>query len=107
MISLGTHITTIRFLSKDRLIVVYSSNKFLIHDVTTQKIKEIAYPENYLTRFNRVYGCVELSANKFLLYTHYTTILVNLDKEVPAQAQILQDHPFEAGETWMDKVKAF
>lgn len=34
-------------------------------------------------------------------------ITVNLDKHVPKESTILNDHPKEIGDSWMDKVKEY
>lgn len=95
--------------SGDRLLVAYSNNKFHLHNTSTnQLVKEVAnirWPQNYLNRYNRIYGVVQLTDSQFILYTHFTIIRIDLEQEVPESSLILDDHPHEVGDSWGERIK--
>ena len=88
--------TCVQLLSKNRLIICYPSNKFLVHNLVDGTLvassQKQAYPTNYLSRFNRIYGAFELQG-KIVLYTHYTYISIDLEDKVPKMCRIESDKP--------------
>lgn len=83
-----------QILTHNRLLVCYDSNKFLIHNMSTNNLVQFSksilksFPVNYLSRYNRIYGCLEVNQNKLLLYTHYTYIKVDMEIGVPEFSKI-------------------
>uniref|UniRef100_A0A7S3NBF1 Uncharacterized protein n=2 Tax=Euplotes harpa TaxID=151035 RepID=A0A7S3NBF1_9SPIT len=51
------------------------------------------FPSNYLSHFNRIYGAVELSPTRLLLYTHFTNIIVDMEAKIPEFCKISKNHP--------------
>ena len=52
------------------------------------------FPANFLNRFNRLVGIVQVNPSKYILYTNYTYIVLYLDQDVPAtEVAIVQNHP--------------
>lgn len=105
---------------QDKLIVAYDSNKILVFDLLNHKLHDWSrrnppstFPPNFLNRFNRIVGLTCISPSKYLLYTHYTYILLDLLQDVPAdEVQIVQNHPGKSiGEkslsarSWFDNLK--
>ena len=97
--SKNIYVTMMQMLSKDRLIVCYDSNKFLIHDLADKTLSKYSkqhmksFPINYLNQYNRIYGVVELSESKLVLYTHFTHIMVDLNAKIPEHSKIVKNHP--------------
>lgn len=56
LISLEPYLTMLKFLTPTKLIASFSSNKFLIFDLTKGTLDEASrkmeFPENYLSRYN-------------------------------------------------------
>lgn len=101
-VSLGTkdiYITMSKMLSGNRLLVCYDSNKFLIHDMDSKTLSKYSkqnlksFPVNFLNNYNRIYGVVELSDTKLLLYTHFSYILVDLEAKIPEYSKLIKNHP--------------
>jgi len=92
-------VTLTEMLSNNRLIVCYDNNKFLIHDLKSKNLVKFTkknmknFPINYLNQYNRIYGVVEIEKNKLLLYTHFTSISVDLDAKIPEYSKIIKNHP--------------
>jgi len=75
---------------QDKLIVAYDSNKILVYDLLNHKLHDWSrrnppsnFPSNFLNRFNRIIGITSISLTKYILYTHYTYILLDLQQDVP------------------------
>ena len=89
------HVIFTKLMSNNRLLVCYDSNKFLIHDLDKKSLTKFSkqnlkkFPINYLTRYNRIYGCFELSESKFVLYTHFNYILIDTESKVPEYCKII------------------
>lgn len=90
-------VTLLKNLSSNRLLAVYDTNKFLIHDLTKNCLTDFSkknlkkFPRNFLSQFNRIYECVELTETQLLLYTHFTTIFVDLKAKVPEFSSIAKE----------------
>ena len=91
-------VTLTKLLTSDRLIVWYDSNKFLIHNLKDRELSKYSkqnlksFPSNYLNHFNRIYGVVEISESKFILYTHYTHTFIDLNEKIPEISKVLKNH---------------
>jgi hypothetical protein len=102
----------------DKLLVVYDTNQIVVFDTINRKLHEWSIenmnklPANYLRRYNRVIGVVQLSSTKFILWTNYTYAVLDLKLELPAESQILDDHPNNSlqakhleADGWFDMLK--
>lgn len=102
----------------DKLLVVYDTNQIVVFDTINRKLNEWSIenmnklPANYLRRYNRVIGVVQLSSTKFILWTNYTYAVLDLKLDLPAESQILADHPNNSlqakhleADGWFDTLK--
>jgi hypothetical protein len=85
---------------QDKLIIAYDTNKILVLDLLNKRIHDWSrknpadkFPMNFLNRYNRIVGITQVSSTKYLLYTHYTYAVLDLTQEVPAEIEIIQNHP--------------
>ena len=69
-------------------------------------------PSNFANRFNRISGIVQVGQNKYILYTNYTYIVLDLSKDVPKEIDIIQNHPGKSVEersiqadSWFETLK--
>ena len=69
-------------------------------------------PRNFLNRYNKYAGVIQLSDLKYLLYTTYTFCVLDLSAEVPESVEMVQNHPTRTtegkhlvAETWFDNLK--
>ena len=103
---------------QDKLLVCYDSNRLALFDLLNHRLhdwskKNAELPPNFLNRFNRIVGITQLTPKKYLLWTHYTYITLNLALEVPSkEATIIQNHPGKSLEerslvakSWFDSLK--
>ena len=91
------YITKISF-SKDnkKIITIDENNLIFFIDLKTKKfdqwtndrIRNEDYPINYIKWYNRIFGICVLSSNKYILYTDYNYILLDLSLEMPKQCII-------------------
>ena len=63
-----------------------SSKKF--DEWTNQRIKKEDYPLNYKKWYNKIFGICPITSEKYILYTDYNYISVDLKKELPPQSII-------------------
>lgn len=104
----------------DKIVFVHDSNKISILDVVNRRLhpwmKQQAnrFPANWLNRYNRLVGINQLTQNKFLVWSHYTYAVLDMNLPLPEnEVMIIQDHPrktFEGkhqeSETqWADMIK--
>ena len=91
------YITKISFNSKNsNIITIDEDNLIYLIDLKTKKfdqwtnnrIKNEDYPLNYIKWYNRIFGICVLGLNKYLLYTDYNYILLDLTLEIPKQCII-------------------
>lgn len=104
---------------QDKLVVCYDSNKVQVFDLLNKKIHDWSkrnmdkFPQNFLNRFNRFVGITAVSTTKYILYTNYTYIVLDLTQDVPSgEVSIIQNHPGKSVEekslsakTWFDNLK--
>lgn len=104
---------------QDKLIVCYDSNKIAVFDLLNFRMHEWSrrnldkFPQNFLNRFNRIVGITPINATKFILYTNYTYIILDLTQDVPSdEVNIIQNHPGKsveekslAAKSWFDNLK--
>lgn len=102
----------------DKLLLSYDSNKIVIFDLINRKLHDWTVtnlskiPKNFLTRYNRTVGVSQLSDRKYLLWSNYTYSVLDLAVEMPAEVQIVMDHPNSTiqgkhrdSESWAELVK--
>ena len=91
------YITKISFNSENsKIIIIDENNLIYLIDLKTKKfdqwtnnrIKNEDYPLNYIKWYNRIFGICVLGLNKYLLYTDYNYILLDLTLEIPKQCII-------------------
>jgi hypothetical protein len=69
----------------------------LIHDLNKKALTKFSksvikkFPINYLTRYNRIYGMLELDESRFLLYTHFNHIMVDTEQKVPEYSKVISN----------------
>jgi hypothetical protein len=68
----------------DKLVIAYDSNKILVLDTINRKLHQWSLdninklPENYLRRYNRILGIVQLTTHKYILWSNYTYCVLDL-----------------------------
>ena len=83
----------------DKLLVGYDSNQIAVFDLLNKQIHPWtqsnlnSLPRNFLNRYNKFAGVIQLSDSKYLLYTSYTFCTLDLAQQVPAQVEMVQNHP--------------
>ena len=91
------YITKISFsLDNSKIITIDENNKIYLIDLKTKKfdqwtndrIKNEDYPLNYIKWYNRIFGICSLDTNRYILYTDYNYILLDLTLEIPNQCII-------------------
>ena len=91
------YITKISFnLDSSKIITIDENNLVYIIDLNTKKfdewtnerIKKEDYPINYIKWYNKIFGICVLGLNRFILYTDYNYILLDLTNEIPKQCII-------------------
>ena len=91
------YITKISFsLDNSKIITIDENNKIYLIDLNTKKfdqwtndrIKKEDYPLNYIKWYNRIFGICELGTDRYILYTDYNYILLDLTLEIPNQCII-------------------
>ena len=104
---------------QDKLILAYDSNKLLVLDLLNKRIHDWSkrnsadrLPANFLNRYNRIVGITQITPGKYILYTHYTYIVLDLTQDVPHEVEISQNHPGKNVEersiqakSWFDNLK--
>lgn len=85
--------TCIKCFENSKAFVVGDDNKVFIYDLahkvldTWTRNQGRNLPINYLDRFNRVYDMVQINPHKYILYTHYTFIVLDTDQPMPKYAR--------------------
>jgi len=103
---------------QDKLVVCYDTNQVTVFDLINKRVhdwskRNATLPANFLNRFNRIVGVTQVSPKKYLLWTHYTYITLNLALDVPQkEAAIIQNHPGKsleerslAAKSWFESLK--
>ena len=73
----------------EKLLIAYSSNKIRIFDIMNKCLhpwsrkNDELFPQNFLSRYNRLIGATSLSNTKFLFYSNYTYSILDLTKDLP------------------------
>ena len=69
-------------------------------------------PQNFLNRYNKFAGVIQLNEQKYLLYTSYTFCVLDLTQQVPEVVDMVPNHPTKTQEgqqlnaqTWHDNLK--
>ena len=92
-----SYITKIKTsIDKNNIITIDENNLIYIINLKTKKFNEWTnqrilhedYPLNYLKWYNKIFGICPLNTNKFILFTDYNYITVDLNKEIPQQCII-------------------
>ncbi len=102
----------------DKLLVGYDSNRLAIFDLLNRQVhpwtnKNLnAMPKNFLNRYNKFVGAIQLNEHKYILYTSYTFCVLDLTAMVPEAVEMVQNHPSKTSEgkqlvaeTWFDNLK--
>ena len=91
------YISKISFsLDNSKIITIDENNKIYLIDLNTKKfdqwtndrIKKEDYPLNYIKWYNRIFGICALGTDRYILYTDYNYILLDLTLEIPNQCII-------------------
>ena len=89
------YITKIKFVENNNKIITIDENNliYIIDEQTekftkwtNQRIEKNDYPENYLKWYNKIFGICPIEKDKFLLYTDYNYIKIDLTKEIPKES---------------------
>ena len=83
-------------LDNSKFITIDENNKIYLIDLNTKKfdqwtndrIKKEDYPLNYIKWYNRIFGICALGTDRYILYTDYNYILLDLTLEIPNQCII-------------------
>jgi len=81
--------TCLKSFEDSKAIIIGDNNEIFIYDLahkildrwTKQQGRNL--PINYLDRFNRIYDVVKINTHKFVLYTHYTFIVLDTEAKMP------------------------
>ena len=79
-----------------KFITIDENNKIYLIDLNTKKfdqwtndrIKNEDYPLNYIKWYNKIFGICALGTDRYILYTDYNYILLDLTLEIPNQCII-------------------
>ena len=92
--------TCVKCFEDGRAIVVGDKNEILIYDVVHKSLDPWTrsqgknLPVNYLDRFNRVYDVIMINPHKFILYTHYTFIVLDTEATLPKYAKSMTNKAY-------------
>lgn len=73
----------------DKLVIAYDSNRIAVLDTINRRLHQWSLdnmqrlPANFLRRYNRIVGVVQLSTHKYLLWTNYTYSVLDLQLDMP------------------------
>lgn len=68
----------------EKMAVAYDSNKLMVFDIHNRCLhswsrkNDELFPSNFLKRYNRIIGATAVSATKFLFYTNYTYMILDV-----------------------------
>ena len=83
----------------DKLLVGYDSNHIAVFDLLNKQVhpwtseNASKLPRNFLSRYNKFTGAIQVSDQKYLLYTSYTFCVLDLTAAVPEIVEMVQNHP--------------
>lgn len=107
-------LTQLKFLNKDTLLTIGEDNKFFLVDVENKKFSDWTnkninnFPKNYLRWYNKIMGVTSDESEKFLLYTDYNYIKVDLNKEIPDNSVIAKDKAEKLRNAeWSKKIREY
>jgi hypothetical protein len=92
-------------------------NRVTVYDTLNKRVHEWSkrnqsMPANYAKRYNRISGIVKIAAEKYILYTNYTYVVLDLSQDVPKESDIIQNHPGKSVEersiqadSWFETLK--
>lgn len=78
----------------DKVVVCFDrDNRVTVYDTINKKVHEWSrknqvMPDNYSNRFNRISGIVKINEAKYILYTNYTYIVLDLTQDLPIDHQV-------------------
>lgn len=78
----------------DKVVVCFDrENRVTVYDTVNKRVHEWSrrnqvMPENYSNRFNRISGIVKINEAKYILYTNYTYIVLDLAQDLPIDHQV-------------------
>ena len=87
-ISFNTDSSKIITIDENNLIYLVDLKTKKFDEWTNERIKKEDYPINYIKWYNRIFGVCVLGLNRFILYTDYNFILLDLTYEIPNQCII-------------------
>ena len=87
-ISFNTDSSKIITIDENNLIYLVDLKTKKFDEWTNERIKKEDYPINYIKWYNRIFGVCVLGLNRFILYTDYNYILLDLTYEIPNQCII-------------------
>ena len=87
-ISFNKDNTKIITIDENNLIYFINLNNKKFDQWTNDRIKNEDYPLNYIKWYNRIFGICVISSNKYILYTDYNYISLDLNLEMPKQCII-------------------
>ena len=73
----------------DKIVAAYDTNKVVVFDTINRRMHQWTVdnlnklPKNFLSRYNRIIGVVQLSTSKYILWTNYTYAVLDLQLELP------------------------
>ena len=79
----------------DKLLVGYDSNRVAVFDLLNRQIhpwtnKNLnAMPKNFLSRYNKFAGVIQLNDDKYILYTSYTFCVLELSAMMPEAVEMV------------------
>lgn len=73
----------------DKIVAAYDTNKVVVFDTINRRMHQwtvdnlTKLPKNFLSRYNRIIGVVQLSTHKYILWTNYTYAVLDLQLDLP------------------------
>jgi len=105
--------TCIKSFEDSRAFIIGDKNEIFIYDLLHKSLDPWSkqygksLPANYLDRFNRVYDIVQLNSHKYLLYTHYTFIVLDMELSVPHYSRCVTNKAYVYSKTEDDLKEAW
>ena len=87
-ISFNIDSSKIMTIDENNLIYLIDLNTKKFDEWTNERIKKEDYPINYIKWYNKIFGICVLGLNRYILYTDYNYILLDLANEIPKQCII-------------------
>lgn len=93
-ISLNCDNTKIILIDENNYIYLIDIETKKFDDWTNTRIKDEDYPLNYIRWYNKIFGICPLDPDKYILYTDYNYIILDIKKELP-QKSIIEKNKFD------------